>query len=843
MTDPVLRGAVMTVTTSTSTSLPATMPTHLTGDLLVAEYDQRGSTAAPSMNTGWVQQHHASGSNGSGDVWSKIAASGAETLTVTKPSGDPASVTVKAYQVGTFDTTQPFESFTSNMALGSDSTPPLPESTSTVDGSMLNSFAGIRSGSTSGSGLTKPSSWTASGSAFANNGTNGLACGSCVKRMVTAGPMGSDDWSGGPTNSGPMISYVVRSAPAAPPATSAPVYWWNGSAYVLAAGVKEWDGAAYHPSAAAYDDVAWWDDASGQYFPGGTADTTAPTAPGAITSTGVTSTTITFSWGPSTDTVGVTGYRIRLNGGSWVDEPTTSHPFTGLTASTAYTPEVQARDAAGNWSTTTTGSTVTTPAAPDVTPPTTPGTPTATPTGSSVALAWTASTDAVGVTAYDVHRSATTGFTPAAGTLKASPATNSYTETNVPNGTWYYKIIARDAAGNASTASAQRSVVVAATSTILVGCSDSENDHGGTEDWDGWREYTRSSMYTRANQTGSLRPLFLMYSEDGPNLGYVDGLSYTQIYNKCIIELDTFYYGNAAGTLGSGTGSSTPSVRAAIQLYWSNGNENSDKGDLSLPHTPAKIAAYVTSQRALYDACMYAPGGTRRFPNAFAGSDPTQNHELSGIVADWLHPSAQYHHFVGWSGYNPGRQSTVDDPTMNWPTISKAVLEGSDTANNKGNAKQGFLGRCFSRTDQARAQARIDTGDPTFDIKIGIGEIGTGDTPGDTTARPYYAALGLLGACFILGDEYDLEVAFFNWWDNQKKLSNGDWDTSAPQDILGHGTANGVTVYGEPAGTNPSTRQALQAWPANDPRRGGTLPDAWVGNPKSSWKHTGTPVA
>ncbi len=86
----------------------------------------------------------------------------------------------------------------------------------------------------------------------------------------------------------------------------------------------------------------------------------------------------------------------------------------------------------------------------DTTPPTTPGTPTASAvTSSGAALAWAASTDAVGVTAYDVVR--ISGGTESAATSTTTP---SATLTGLTGSTAYtYAVYARDAAGNRSTRS------------------------------------------------------------------------------------------------------------------------------------------------------------------------------------------------------------------------------------------------------------------------------------------------------------------------------------------------------------------------------------------------------
>jgi len=81
---------------------------------------------------------------------------------------------------------------------------------------------------------------------------------------------------------------------------------------------------------------------------GGGGDTQAPTAPTALTSTAKTSSTVSLSWGASTDNVGVTAYDIYSGANQVLSVSGTSGTVTGLAASTAYTFTVKARDAAGN---------------------------------------------------------------------------------------------------------------------------------------------------------------------------------------------------------------------------------------------------------------------------------------------------------------------------------------------------------------------------------------------------------------------------------------------------------------------------------------------------------------
>ncbi|MCK9858529.1 lytic polysaccharide monooxygenase [Paenibacillus sp. ATY16] len=82
-------------------------------------------------------------------------------------------------------------------------------------------------------------------------------------------------------------------------------------------------------------------------------DTSAPTAPGGLHIMGTpTSSSMMLMWSPSTDNVGVTGYKI-YNGSTLVATTSgtaTSYTVTGLAASTTYNFAVYAIDAAGNQS-------------------------------------------------------------------------------------------------------------------------------------------------------------------------------------------------------------------------------------------------------------------------------------------------------------------------------------------------------------------------------------------------------------------------------------------------------------------------------------------------------------
>jgi hypothetical protein len=99
-------------------------------------------------------------------------------------------------------------------------------------------------------------------------------------------------------------------------------------------------------------------------------DVTAPSVPTSVQALKVTSSTVSFSWTPSTDNVGVAGYRIRRASSVIATVPGEGNAFTesGLSPNTSYAYAVLAFDAAGNESAFTPDLVVTTPRPPLVSP-------------------------------------------------------------------------------------------------------------------------------------------------------------------------------------------------------------------------------------------------------------------------------------------------------------------------------------------------------------------------------------------------------------------------------------------------------------------------------------------
>ncbi len=187
-------------------------------------------------------------------------------------------------------------------------------------------------------------------------------------------------------------------------------------------------------------------------------DNQAPTVPAGLLATAVSETRINLSWEASVDNVGVTGYRIErsLDGSSsWTQIGTsviTSYSDMTVSANTTYYYRVKAVDAANNTSDPSISVNATTPA-PDTEAPTIPAGFTATAvSGGRIDISWTASTDNVGVTEYRIERSldGSTGWTQV-----GSSTTTDYSDTTVSaNTTYYYRVIAVDAANNISNPSA-----------------------------------------------------------------------------------------------------------------------------------------------------------------------------------------------------------------------------------------------------------------------------------------------------------------------------------------------------------------------------------------------------
>ncbi|MCF6351909.1 MAG: GEVED domain-containing protein [Cyclobacteriaceae bacterium] len=190
---------------------------------------------------------------------------------------------------------------------------------------------------------------------------------------------------------------------------------------------------------------------------GAIADTTPPSVPTGLASSNITINSVDLSWNASTDNTGVTGYDVYQDGTLITSVTSTSYAVTGLASGTTFAFMVTAKDAAGNVSAASNAVNVTTDT-PDTTAPTVPtGLATSNITQTSLTLTWNASTDAVGVTGYDVYQD---------GVLITSVTNTTLNISGLTPGTSYaYTVRSKDAAGNISAASAVHNVTTVAPDT------------------------------------------------------------------------------------------------------------------------------------------------------------------------------------------------------------------------------------------------------------------------------------------------------------------------------------------------------------------------------------------
>ncbi len=186
-------------------------------------------------------------------------------------------------------------------------------------------------------------------------------------------------------------------------------------------------------------------------------DTERPSVPGKPQVVATTGSSADFTWNGSTDNVAVTGYNLydATTNAIVATSATTSVTVSGL-AEGEYTYYLKAFDAAGNtsWKSGNTTFTISNGPAPDTERPSVPGKPAVVSLGADSAdLTWTASTDNVAVTGYNIYDAATNN-------VLATSSTNAVTVTGLAEGTYDVYARAFDAAGNLSWKSGNRNFTI-----------------------------------------------------------------------------------------------------------------------------------------------------------------------------------------------------------------------------------------------------------------------------------------------------------------------------------------------------------------------------------------------
>jgi hypothetical protein len=139
---------------------------------------------------------------------------------------------------------------------------------------------------------------------------------------------------------------------------------------------------------------------------------------------------------------------------------------------------------------------------------------------SSQRLNWSPSTDNVGVNDYTVHRSTTPNFTASASNRVATvPTGATYTDAGLAANTYYYKVIARDAAGNASAPSDE------ATGDLLAPTVSVSQPAGGAT--------VSGAVTLSANAADAIGVQSVQFRVDGVNVGPPDTTSpYSTVWDS-----------------------------------------------------------------------------------------------------------------------------------------------------------------------------------------------------------------------------------------------------------------------------------------------------------------------
>ena len=184
-------------------------------------------------------------------------------------------------------------------------------------------------------------------------------------------------------------------------------------------------------------------------------DAVAPSMPTALSKANLLPHSFTLNWAVSTDNIDVVAYEIYSNGVKILESTTNVFYFSDIPVNTTYVFTIKAKDRAGNLSTASASLTVTTPEVDTEAPSIPTGLSATNTTQVSTIITWTASTDNLGVSEYEVFKNGVSiGVTPNL-VMPASGLT--------ANTTYNFTVKAKDASGNVSAPSTPLSVLTANT--------------------------------------------------------------------------------------------------------------------------------------------------------------------------------------------------------------------------------------------------------------------------------------------------------------------------------------------------------------------------------------------
>jgi chitodextrinase len=222
----------------------------------------------------------------------------------------------------------------------------------------------------------------------------------------------------------------------------------------------------------------------------------------------------------------------------------------------------------------------------------------------SAVLTWTASTDNVGVSGYNVYRSTTSGFTPSSVNKIGQSTTGSYTDSGLTPGTSYYLVTAQDAAGNVSAPSNEASATVAADTTPPTVSISSPT--GGT---------VSGTVTVSANAADNVGLAGVQFKVDGINLGAeVTGAPFSISWNTTTVANGshtlTAVARDAAGNTATSSAVAVTTSNAATgaQLLGSNTVQGSGDNNAAGEAEAFKFTATASGQAGTLS--FYADSGS-----------------------------------------------------------------------------------------------------------------------------------------------------------------------------------------------------------------------------------------
>jgi bacillolysin len=385
---------------------------------------------------------------------------------------------------------------------------------------------------------------------------------------------------------------------------------------------------------------AWYAVGVGDPFP--TGDNEPPSVPGNLTASNITQTSADLSWTASTDNTGVTGYNVYIDDVLNGNTTNLNYPLTGLAPNTTYNIKVTSLDAAANESDPATTSVTTLPL--DTQPPSVPTNLTASNiTQNSADLTWNASSDNVGVTAYNIYVN---------GSLDGTSTNASYSLSGLsPNTTYSVGVSALDAAGNES-GQATTSVTTLPSDTQAPSVptnltASSITQNSADLSWNASSDNVGVTAYN----------IYVNGSLDGTstNTSYsLSGLSPSTTYSIGVSALDA-----AGNESGQATGSFT-----TLSPTYCNANGNDSNGEWI---QSISVGAFSNNSGN--------NGGYGNFTNQTINVDPGQSYNIT--LTPGFAGGAFNEYWIVWIDYNQDGDFTDVGETVFNPGSSTSVINGT----------------------------------------------------------------------------------------------------------------------------------------------------------------------